>query len=82
MFKTYANMFSIGSKQLHGQTYFPEYNEALVGELLLRILMFCHVINLFLSGLLCDYRVMGVHCVSESHLVKCHHHFTSTYIFQ
>lgn len=56
-------MFSIGSKQLHGQTYFSEYNEALVGELLLRIVMLCLVINLLLSGLLCDYRVMGVHCV-------------------
>lgn len=62
-FKIYDNMFSIGSKQLHGQTYFSEYNEALVGELLLRIVMLCHVINLLLSGLLCDYRVMGVHCV-------------------
>lgn len=62
-FKIYANMFSIGSKQLHGQTYFSEYNEALVGELLLRIVMLCLVINLLLSGLLCDYRVMGVHCV-------------------
>lgn len=56
-------MFSIGSKQLHSQTYFSEYNEALVGELLLRIVMLCHVINLLLSGLLCDYRVMGVHRV-------------------
>ena len=56
-------MFSIGSKQLYSLTYFSEYSEAPVSELLLRIMMFCHVINLFLSGLLCDYRVMGFHCV-------------------
>lgn len=38
-FKIYVNMFSIGSKQLYCLTYFSEYNEAPVGELLLRIMM-------------------------------------------